>query len=180
MAITPTVAVIIAAGGGRTLCRRRRHRTGQCAGPFIGSALHMISSFGVFRASKSSTKRRAAFVPFKRWAQLKLVRILLCDLFAGKLVRIVLLKARQWGGSTVVQMFMALIQLFHRSGWNSVIVADVGRIRRGTIQSMYSRMARRHPVEICSVQFCKFQRSSKNKMLVDRDLCSPDRLHAEA
>lgn len=83
-------------------------------------------------------------------------------------MRIVLLKARQWGGSTVVQMFMAWIQLFHRSGWNSVIVADVEDQAR-TIRAMYSRMARRHPVEICSVQFCNFEGSSKNKMLVDRD-----------
>ena len=34
---------------------------------------------------------------------------------------------------------------------------------------MYSRMALRHPVEICPVRFCNFEGSSKNKMLVDRD-----------
>ena len=44
-------------------------------------------------------------------------------------------------------------------------IADQAR----TIRAMYSRMARRHPVEICSVQFCNFEGSSKNKMLVDRD-----------
>lgn len=60
MAITPTVAAIIAAGGVERYAVAEGIDPGQCAGPFIGSALYMISSFGVFRASKSSTKRRAA------------------------------------------------------------------------------------------------------------------------
>ena len=32
----------------------------------------------------------------------------------GKPIRIILLKARQWGGSTLVQIYMAWIQLVHR------------------------------------------------------------------
>ena len=169
MAITPTVAAIIAAGG------VERYAVAEGIDPgAMCRAVHRLRAvydfeFWCISCVKIFDKTSGRLVPFKlRWAQLKLVRILLCDLFAGKPVRIVLLKARQWGGSTVVQMFMAWIQLFHRSGWNSVIVADVEDQAR-TIRAMYSRMARRHPVEICSVQFCNFEGSSKNKMLVDRD-----------
>ena len=169
MAITPTVAAIIAAGG------VERYAVAEGIDPgAMCRAVHRLRAvydfeFWCISCVKIFDKTSGRLVPFKlRWAQLKLVRILLCDLFAGKPVRIVLLKARQWGGSTVVQMFMAWIQLFHRSGWNSVIVADVEDPAR-TIRAMYSRMARRHPVEICSVQFCNFEGSSKNKMLVDRD-----------
>lgn len=38
-------------------------------------------------------------------------------------IRLTFVKARQWGGSTLVQMYMNWIQLFHRKNWNSVIAA---------------------------------------------------------
>lgn len=169
MAATPTVAAIIAAGGVGCYATAEGIDLGTMYGTVHRLRAVYDFEFWCISCVKIFDKTSGRLVPFKlRWAQLKLVRILLCDLFAGKPVRIVLLKARQWGGSTVVQMFMAWIQLFHRSGWNSVIVADVEDQAR-TIRAMYSRMARRHPVEICSVQFCNFEGSSKNKMLVDRD-----------
>lgn len=169
MAATPTVAAIIAAGGVGCYATAEGIDLGTMYGTVHRLRAVYDFEFWCISCVKIFDKTSGRLVPFKlRRAQLKLVRILLCDLFTGKPVRIVLLKARQWGGSTVVQMFMAWIQLFHRSGWNSVIVADVEDQAR-TIRAMYSRMARRHPVEICSVQFCNFEGSSKNKMLVDRD-----------
>jgi hypothetical protein len=53
-------------------------------------------------------------------------------------IRIILLKARQWGGSTLVQLYMYWIQNIHRINWNSVICAHVkdGSI---TIRAMYER-----------------------------------------
>lgn len=44
---------------------------------------------------------------------------------AGKPIRLILLKARQWGGSTCVEMYMAWIQLVLEKGKNSIIVAQV-------------------------------------------------------
>ncbi|MDE6631628.1 MAG: hypothetical protein K2K23_01370 [Muribaculaceae bacterium] len=41
----------------------------------------------------------------------------------GKPIRIVLVKARQWGGSTATQIYMLWIQLMRRMGFNSLIVA---------------------------------------------------------
>ena len=40
----------------------------------------------------------------------------------GKPIRIILLKARQWGGSTTSQLYMAWMQLIHRTGLNSLII----------------------------------------------------------
>lgn len=163
MAATPTVAAIIAAGGVGCYATAEGIDLGTMYGTVHRLRAVYDFEFWCISCVKIFDKTSGRLVPFKlRRAQLKLVRILLCDLFTGKPVRIVLLKARQWGGSTVVQMFMAWIQLFHRSGWNSVIVADVEDQAR-TIRAMYSRMARRHPVEICSVQFCNFEGSSKIK-----------------
>lgn len=41
---------------------------------------------------------------------------------AGLPIRIVLVKARQWGGSTATQLYMLWIQLMRRKGFNSLIV----------------------------------------------------------
>ena len=45
---------------------------------------------------------------------------------ANKPIRIVLLKARQWGGSTTSQLYMAWLQLVHKVGLNSLIIAHQG------------------------------------------------------
>ena len=102
-----------------------------------------------------------------RKAQRKLVRELVTDLFVGMPVRIILLKARQWGGSTLVQMFMGWIQIYHRINWNSVIVAHQKDPARN-IRSMYSTMAEKHPAAIADVRFRGFEGSSTNKQLVGR------------
>ena len=44
---------------------------------------------------------------------------------AGAPIDIILLKARQWGGSTLTQLYMMWIQIFHRKNWNSVICGHV-------------------------------------------------------
>ena len=44
---------------------------------------------------------------------------------ANKPIRIVLLKARQWGGSTATQLYMAWLQLVHKTGLNSLIVGHL-------------------------------------------------------
>ena len=58
---------------------------------------------------------------------------------AGVPIRIILLKARQWGGSTLVQLYIAWIQLMHKEGWYSAIVAQDAATSR-KIKAMYSKM----------------------------------------
>ena len=57
----------------------------------------------------------------------------------GTPIRVILLKARQWGGSTLVQLYIAWIQLFWKEGWYSVIVAQDASTSR-KIKAMYSKM----------------------------------------
>lgn len=62
-------------------------------------------------------------------------------------IRVILLKARQWGGSTLVQIYMAWIQLVHKEGFYSAIVAqDSGTSRK--IRAMYSKMLKEYPPEL--------------------------------
>lgn len=65
----------------------------------------------------------------------------------GKPIRIVLLKARQWGGSTVSQLYMAWFQLVHKVGLNSLIIAHQGA-GSDEIKDMFDRMIKAYPVEM--------------------------------
>lgn len=66
---------------------------------------------------------------------------------AGKPIRIVLLKARQWGGSTTSQLYMAWLQLVHRVGLNSLIIAHQGTAS-DEIKDMFDRMIKAYPIEM--------------------------------
>ena len=59
-------------------------------------------------------------------------------------IRLVLLKARQWGGSTCVQLYMAWLQMVHATGLNSLIIAHQG-LGTDEIKNMFDRMLDRYP-----------------------------------
>lgn len=66
---------------------------------------------------------------------------------AKKPIRIVLLKARQWGGSTTSQIYMAWLQLVHKVGLNSLIIAHQGA-GSDEIKDMFDRMIKNYPVDM--------------------------------
>lgn len=66
---------------------------------------------------------------------------------ANKPIRLVLLKARQWGGSTTSQLYMAWLQLVHKTGLNSLIIAHQGTAS-DEIKDMFDRMIKAYPVEL--------------------------------
>lgn len=63
---------------------------------------------------------------------------------AGLPMRLILLKARQCGGSTVVQMYMAWIQLLLRDNWHSLICAHV-KDAAATIKGMMAKLLANYP-----------------------------------
>lgn len=70
---------------------------------------------------------------------------------ANKPIRLVLLKARQWGGSTTSQLYMAWLQLVHKVGLNSLIIAHQ-RKASDEIKDMFDRMIKAYPVELLHEQ----------------------------
>lgn len=66
---------------------------------------------------------------------------------AGKPIRIILLKARQWGGSTVTQIYMAWLQLVHKTGLNSLIVGHV-KDASTEVKDMFDRMIKQYPTSL--------------------------------
>lgn len=65
---------------------------------------------------------------------------------ANQPIRAILLKARQLGGSTVVQAYMAWLQLLHRDNWHSLICAHVKDAAQ-TIRGMMSKLLASYPEE---------------------------------
>lgn len=53
--------------------------------------------------------------------QRRILAVLEGDRLAGRPIRIIVLKSRQWGCSTLIQNYMAWIQLFHRTNWHSLV-----------------------------------------------------------
>ena len=62
-------------------------------------------------------------------------------------IRLVMLKARQWGGSTTSQLYMAWLQLIHKVGLNSLIIAHQGT-GSDEIKDMFDRMIKAYPIEM--------------------------------
>lgn len=62
-------------------------------------------------------------------------------------IRLILLKARQWGGSTCTQLYMAWLQLMHSTGLNSLIIAHQGA-GSDEIKDMFDRMIEAYPLTL--------------------------------
>ncbi|MCM1356415.1 MAG: hypothetical protein NC212_08430 [Staphylococcus sp.] len=80
---------------------------------------------------------------------------------ANRPIRLVLLKARQWGGSTTSQLYMAWLQLVHKVALNSVIVSQTKKTSFA-IKAMYDRALKSYPLEMMYKQGAPFDpRESK-------------------
>lgn len=79
---------------------------------------------------------------------------------ADKPIRLILLKARQWGGSTCSQLYMAWLQLIHQRGLNSLIIAHQG-IASDEIKDMFDKMIEAYPEKMLDIDNPKTPSKSK-------------------
>lgn len=91
---------------------------------------------------------------------------------AGKGVRMILLKARQWGGSTLVLMYMAWIQLVLQRNWNSIICGHK-RSTSSVIKGMYTKLLQHYPKRLLDddkpLEFKTFEGNTNAKIITGRD-----------
>ena len=86
---------------------------------------------------------------------------------AGKPIRIILLKARQWGGSTLAQFYMMWIQQIHKTNWHLAVCAqDDGASKN--IGEMYQRASTLYPSAVSTISFKPYAKSPKNLVNVER------------
>ncbi len=114
-------------------------------------------------------------------AQRRVARIMEADRSAGRPVRLILLKARQWGGSTLIQTYMAWIQSCHRTGWHSIICSQVKDTSAG-IRGMYAKILDNFPEELwpgdCPPRFKPYERSTNVREICGSVGLLPDTLIA--
>ncbi len=111
-------------------------------------------------------------IPFRlNRPQRDLVEILEGQRRMGQPMRVIMLKARQWGGSTVVQVYFAWIQIIHRRNWNSLICAHV-KDASSNIRGMYSRLLEHYPQEYweeeCKPEFRPYERMTNIRYIPGR------------
>ena len=88
-------------------------------------------------------------------------------------VRVIMLKARQWGGSTLVQMYMAWMQLVRHKGWNSLICGHM-HVTSKSIKRMYNLLLKYYPRELLddpdeALRFTKLEGQPNVQQLAARD-----------
>lgn len=85
--------------------------------------IHYDFEYWCWRCVKITDKMSGMLIPFVlNRPQRRLLGEMERQRRAGQPVRIILLKARQWGGSTLVQVYIAWLQLVVNKGKNSIIV----------------------------------------------------------
>lgn len=132
--------------------------------------LRMKHDFEFWAASciKILDKDKFIETPFiLRKAQRKLLKEMEAQRLADKPIRIVLLKARQWGGSTLVQIYMMWIQQMHKLKWHMAVCAHEDPAA-ANISEMYKFAAKHYPEEVGSITFKPYARSPKNDICVER------------
>lgn len=117
-------------------------------------------------------KTTGADIPFTlNGPQRKVLAQLEADRLDGRPLRMIILKARQWGGSTLVQLYMAWIQITQKENWNSLICAHV-KDTASTIRGMFTKMLDRYPAEYWEGEstpaFRTFERTLNTRIIQGR------------
>lgn len=82
-------------------------------------------------------------------------------------INIILLKARQWGGSTLTQIYILWIQIIHKKNWNSVICGDV-ESQSNIVSGMLSKVVEKYPLWATNgikLETKPFEGSSKTRQI---------------
>ena len=114
-------------------------------------------------------KLEAKDIPFKlNRGQRRLLSVLERMRKAKRPIRVILLKARQWGGSTLIQIYMSWIQIVLKENWSSVICAHV-KDAAVTIRSMYEKaITRLPPMDGTIMHFKNFSTTQNIKHVPER------------
>lgn len=135
---------------------------------FISLRFKHDFEFCAFLKYKIQDKVSKKLIPFKmRLAQRLLFKEFEEMRLAGVPIRIILLKARQYGGSTFVQLYMFWIQTELMENWHSAVCGDdEGQARN--IRGMYARCAKEYPRELGTISLIPYQGSPKNRFVRER------------
>lgn len=116
------------------------------------------------RTVKIRDKKTGKYVPFVlNRAQRRVLGEIEKARTLNKPIRLILLKSRQWGGSTLIQIYMSWIQIMLRENWNSAICAHLKDCARN-IRNMYTRMLESYPGDLTGNTKKRIRKNSKAKI----------------
>lgn len=120
-------------------------------------------TYWAFMCARIKPKTGGNMIPFKlNNPQIMLLNELEEMRLSETPIRLIICKARQWGGSTMVQIYMAWIQLCHMKGWYSTIVAQT-KTTSARILAMYEKLIGLYPSWALDIGETKLQLSSYSK-----------------
>ena len=133
---------------------------------------HHDFEFWCVTCVKIKDKLTGQDIPFRLNApQRRVAAIFESQRTAHQPIRAIMLKARQWGGSTLTQMYMAWIQSVHCHNWHSLICAHV-KDTAASIRGMYSKMLSCYPEQYwegdVAPKFSPFERSTNIREITGR------------
>lgn len=101
--------------------------------------------FAMYLTDKIEDKVTGDLIPFRlNYPQRKLLSLMEDIRHRGEAIRVIILKARQWGGSTLSQLYIKWMQDYRHDGWNAIILSQV----KGTskkIKAMYRKALQNQP-----------------------------------
>ena len=129
--------------------------------------------FWCWRCVAIRHKIKGRMVPFVlNMPQRRVLAVLERDRLDSRPLRLILLKARQWGGSTLILHYMAWVQMCVKTKWHALICAHV-KDTAGTIRGMFAQLLEDYPAELWDgdkpPKLVGFQRSINIQTINGRD-----------
>lgn len=128
--------------------------------------------FAMCICDKIVDKKTGEMIPFRlNHPQRRLLAVFERLRQQGKAIRVIILKARQWGGSTLTQLYIKWMQDFRHNGWNAIVLAQVKATSK-KIKAMYRRALSAQPgwtlgYPGAKLQFSPYENSSDDFIVTD-------------
>lgn len=124
--------------------------------------------FWCYTCVKIQDKRTKAFIPFRlNYGQRKTAKEYERQRNEGVPIRVIICKARQWGGSTVTQIYMLWLQTYHYMNWHSAIIAQLSK-QSDNIRSMIQNVVSYYPQDVDSLTIKSWNSSKEIKYIPQR------------
>ena len=124
--------------------------------------------FCAFLTMKIQDKETKSFIPLLlNEGQRILVGEYERQRLAGEPIRVLLVKARQWGGSTATQCYMHWLQTYWYENWHSCIVA-LNQSQAVNIRTMYKNLISKRPRWCKPITFKRFENTELIRIIPER------------
>lgn len=132
----------------------------------IDTRLDHDAEFWCATCAKIKPKKGGNLIPFVFNYPQRILFKEIHDMMSNDLpILLILLKSRQFGGSTLIDIMMGYIQIRHRINWNSLIAAHLNQAAIN-VRSMMSTLIREYPID--DINLRPFEGTTNIKIIPER------------